>query len=264
MNFIRKHMQSGSVKTVILILALVLGISGGIFALRSATELLTVRADETMKVSPTEPDEASAGQKKDVSPSDDDIANDKTVVRKNAFLLPMADPSPVEIPIYVTHNMTMRDGRVVSTAFPAGAYSNALGSIKSILNGETKLEVAFDRSLASSQPGVFYYGHDLRIYLYAMHTNRSGGFDGNVTLHLNDGTNLNWPLDSSTSYGNSMTVPYYNGTFKWSSVTDEIGNRTVESITVNQINAFYQGATLSIIRHSDVPVRADSYAPDNI
>ena len=55
MNFIRKHMQSGSVKTVILILALVLGISGGIFALRSATELLTVRADETMKVSPTEP-----------------------------------------------------------------------------------------------------------------------------------------------------------------------------------------------------------------
>ncbi|MBQ1398195.1 MAG: hypothetical protein IIY89_06850, partial [Clostridia bacterium] len=185
MNLIRKHMQNGSVKTVIVILALVLGISGGIFALRSATELLTVRADETVNVSPTEPDdasvgqkkdispsdeasvgqkkdvspsdEASAGQKKDVSPSDDDIANDKTVVRKNAFLLPMADPSPVEIPIYVTHNMTMRDGRVVSTAFPAGAYSNALGSIKSILNGETKLEVAFDRSLASSQPGVFYY-----------------------------------------------------------------------------------------------------------
>ena len=93
MNLIRKHMQNGSVKTVIVILALVLGISGGIFALRSATELLTVRADETVNVSPTEPDDASVGQKKDISPSDEaSVGQKKDVspsdeVRKRTFPL---------------------------------------------------------------------------------------------------------------------------------------------------------------------------------
>ncbi len=258
MNSIRKSIQNGSMKTVVIILSLAIGICSGFLAFRNATELLTVRADETADVSPTQPDEASAVES--VSPSD--AENYNVVTNHGAKLIPMADPSPQEIPLYVTHDLTMNDGTVVSSAYPAGAYTDVLGTVKSMLNGESKLDVSFDRSVASSQPGVFYYGHDMQIYLYKLQTNYNDSFQGSVTLHLSDGTDLNWPVSSASSYGSSMTVPSYYGNFKWSSVADAIGERSVTSITVNQINAFNRGATLTINRHSSVPVRIEAYAPN--
>ena len=265
MKAMKKRWQTNSVSTVIVILALALGIGGGMFGLLSAADLLLVKAEQTAEASPGETvspvDTTPVDTNEVVSPADGAKARKKSVGRTGQVLFAQADPDPVEIPLIVTHDIEMNDGRTVTTAYPSGWYSDVTGVARSVISSETQLEVPFDRSVASSQPGVFYYGHDLTIYLHGLTANYSNQwgywFNGSVNLNLSDGSSINWPL--GTGYGRSyFGDTTYEGTFYWNAISDQIGDRTVTSISVNQINSFPRPSSLQVVRHTTVPIKIES------